>query len=117
MIRHGKWQPRDDDVLQRVARHVDALPKAVRAEQHRLLVALESLEHRRSRHAGPLHEAVPAVVGEEVLEFLCYLTHQLEVGEQHEGAATAHPDEVTELPSQSVAEFRLARIRHLAGDE
>ena len=95
MIRHGKRQPRDDDILQRVARHIDALPKAVRAEQHRVLVALEPLEHRRARHTGALHQTVPAVTGEEALEFLRHLAHQFEVGEQHKGAAFAQLDKVS----------------------
>jgi hypothetical protein len=54
MIRHGKRQARDDDIAQRVARHIHALPEAVRAEQHRIGVALELIEHDAARRAGAL---------------------------------------------------------------
>ena len=40
MIGHGERQLGDDHGLQRVARHVDALPEAVGAEEHRARVRL-----------------------------------------------------------------------------
>src|SRR5208282_4689760 len=40
MVGHGERQPRDDDVAQRLARHVHALPETVRAEQHGVHVVL-----------------------------------------------------------------------------
>ena len=54
MARDGKRQPGDDDVRERVARHVDPLPERIGAENHAVDVGLEQLDHLGARHSVAL---------------------------------------------------------------
>ena len=58
MVRHGEGQAGEDDVAQRLARHVDALPERVGAEEDRVAVLLELLQQPVARHGAALHEQV-----------------------------------------------------------
>ena len=59
LVGHTKGQLRDDDVLQRIARYVHTLPKAVRPQQHTAGIFLELLQEHFHVARGALEVAFP----------------------------------------------------------
>ena len=116
MVRHREWKPCDDDIGERLARHIHALPKAIQPEQHRVGVLLEIFQHSRARGAGALHKAFNAQFIKYRLHLLGHLLHQLAVGEQHKRLPARHFHEVTNPFHQCCCILIIARIGHLASD-
>src|SRR4030081_1490686 len=86
MIRHRKRQPRDDDVRQRLARNINAHPKAVRPKQNASRRSLELLEQFSPRGAPALHQQIHFFVDEKLLQARHDLLHSAITREKNEGA-------------------------------
>ena len=118
MVRHGERQPRDDDVGQRLARHIHALPETVRAEQHRVHVVLEFFQHRRARRAGALHETCDAQLVEKRLHRARATSCiSLKLVNSTNALPCVIVDEMLDPMNQRVAITGLARVGHFFGDE
>ena len=64
VIGHAEWQFGDDDVLQCIAWHVDALPEAVGTEENGSVVFLELFEHGGSGESFSLAVECEVLRGE-----------------------------------------------------
>ena len=117
MVGHREGQPGDDDIGERFARDIDPLPETVGAEEHRIDVGLEFLQHQRARCAGPLHETHNAQLVKELLHALANVLHQFEIREEHEGLPVGHLHEMLDPANQSIAITGVARVGHLVHDK
>jgi hypothetical protein len=78
---HRERQLGDDDVRQRVARHVHPLPEAIDAEQDRIASAAKALEHLMAWHAVALTDELQALVEEDRTQARRRSLHHLIAGE------------------------------------
>ena len=87
VVGDGERQLGDDHGLQRVARHVDALPEAVGAQQHRPRILFELVEHLRPRGAVGLAQESQVARDEPGRERGRHPSQHVVAGEEHERAA------------------------------
>ena len=115
MIRHAERQLGDDHVLQRLARHVDALPETVGSEQDRAGMGLELLQHLVTRHAFRLAVQGQLLLGQPGRQVARGAAHHFVAGEQDK-RSTVRPANIAADHADAVA-FELGaltgRIRHV----
>ncbi len=64
-----------------------------------------------------MHEALDAQFVEKRLHLLAHFEHELEIGEEDEGLAVGHADEMFDPMDEAGLVAGVARVGHFAGDE